>query len=173
MLRSGVLKDCPNLIYTPHCAYFSPSADEELRKLAAQEIRRGLCGRLPDDLKYCVNRELLLACAASTRVASATPAPAPALALPSLVPAAAALSAKAAPAHSLAPLPPPTANPNANANANLFLSGIGISLTSNNTSNAALPLFSAAAAPKGAPDLRFAFSNSSYSNSYSLRMLRV
>lgn len=60
---SGPLKDAPNLICTPNTAFYSDASAQELRELAAQEVRRGLIGiaKLPDSLKNCVNRELLAA----------------------------------------------------------------------------------------------------------------
>uniref|UniRef100_A0A5S6PZK1 C-terminal binding protein n=2 Tax=Trichuris muris TaxID=70415 RepID=A0A5S6PZK1_TRIMR len=56
---TGPLKDAPNLICTPHCSWYSESSCRELREMAAQEIRRGITGRIPDDLKNCVNRDCL------------------------------------------------------------------------------------------------------------------
>ncbi|XP_077991906.1 C-terminal-binding protein 1-like isoform X2 [Glandiceps talaboti] len=57
---SGPLKDAPNLICTPHAAWYSAQSSTEARESAAGEIRRGLTGRVPDDLRNCVNKEYLL-----------------------------------------------------------------------------------------------------------------
>lgn len=59
---SGPLKDAPNLICTPNTAFYSDASSQELRELAAQEVRRSLIGgisKLPDSLKNCVNKEFL------------------------------------------------------------------------------------------------------------------
>jgi len=53
----GPLKDCPNLICTPHAAYYSDASSNELREMAASEIRRAIMGRIPDALRNCVNKE--------------------------------------------------------------------------------------------------------------------
>ncbi|CAJ0572757.1 unnamed protein product, partial [Mesorhabditis spiculigera] len=58
---SPILVDCPNLLSTPHSAWYSESASKELRASAAKEIRRALTGRMPHDLTNCVNKEELLA----------------------------------------------------------------------------------------------------------------
>ncbi|MBN8843989.1 MAG: C-terminal binding protein [Sphingomonadales bacterium] len=39
------LRDCPNLILTPHAAWYSTSAIERLQSLAADEVRRHLTGQ--------------------------------------------------------------------------------------------------------------------------------
>ncbi|KAG9346830.1 hypothetical protein JZ751_007176 [Albula glossodonta] len=68
----GVLKDAPNLICTPHSAWYSEQASLEAREEAAREVRRAITGtegeehravtgRIPDSLKNCVNKEYLLA----------------------------------------------------------------------------------------------------------------
>lgn len=53
----GPLKDCPNLICTPHSAFYSEQSVTELREMAATEIRRAIVGRIPDGLRNCVNKE--------------------------------------------------------------------------------------------------------------------
>uniref|UniRef100_A0A8C5LVY2 C-terminal binding protein 1 n=1 Tax=Leptobrachium leishanense TaxID=445787 RepID=A0A8C5LVY2_9ANUR len=55
----GPLKDAPNLICTPHTAWYSEQASIEMREEAAREIRRAITGRIPDSLKNCVNKEHL------------------------------------------------------------------------------------------------------------------
>ena len=40
----GPLKDAPNLICTPHAAYYSEASCTELREMAATEIRRAITG---------------------------------------------------------------------------------------------------------------------------------
>ncbi|KAJ8348397.1 hypothetical protein SKAU_G00269860 [Synaphobranchus kaupii] len=57
----GVLKDAPNLICTPHSAWYSEQASVEAREEAAREVRRAITGRIPDSLKNCVNKEYLMA----------------------------------------------------------------------------------------------------------------
>lgn len=51
------LKDCPNLICTPHSSFYSEQSVTELREMAAGEIRRAIVGRIPDSLRNCVNKE--------------------------------------------------------------------------------------------------------------------
>lgn len=41
----GPLKDAPNLICTPHTAWYSEQASLEMREAAATEIRRAITGR--------------------------------------------------------------------------------------------------------------------------------
>ncbi len=60
-LSASPLHDCPNLLGTPHSAFYSEQSALEMRELAANEIRRGLVGRVPDDLRFCVNRDALTA----------------------------------------------------------------------------------------------------------------
>ncbi|XP_029090561.1 C-terminal-binding protein 1 [Monodon monoceros] len=67
----GPLKDAPNLICTPHAAWYSEQASIEMREEAAREIRRAVTGRIPDSLKNCVNKDHL---AAATHWASVDPA---------------------------------------------------------------------------------------------------
>ncbi|MBN3291747.1 CTBP2 protein, partial [Polypterus senegalus] len=59
----GALKDAPNLICTPHSAWYSEQASIEAREEAAKEVRRAITGRIPDSLKNCVNKEYLMAAA--------------------------------------------------------------------------------------------------------------
>ncbi|XP_021954673.1 C-terminal-binding protein isoform X1 [Folsomia candida] len=56
----GPLKDAPNLICTPHAAFFSDASCTELREMAASEIRRAIVGRIPDSLRNCVNKEYFM-----------------------------------------------------------------------------------------------------------------
>lgn len=60
------LKDCPNVICTPHSSYFSDQSITELREMAAAEIRRAVVGRIPDGLRNCVNKEYLAGLAGSS-----------------------------------------------------------------------------------------------------------
>ena len=55
----GPLKDCPNLMLTPHSAFYSEQAVIEMREMAAGEIRRAIVGRIPDSMRNCVNKEYL------------------------------------------------------------------------------------------------------------------
>jgi hypothetical protein len=56
----GPLKDAPNLICTPNTAFYSDQSSQELREMAAQEVRRGLLQKMPESLKNCVNKEYLM-----------------------------------------------------------------------------------------------------------------
>ncbi|XP_019950893.2 uncharacterized protein [Paralichthys olivaceus] len=56
----GALKDAPNLICTPHTAWYSEQASLEMREAAATEIRRAITGRIPDSLRNCVNKEFFI-----------------------------------------------------------------------------------------------------------------
>ncbi|KAL5284654.1 CTBP1 family protein [Megaselia abdita] len=56
----GALKDAPNLICTPHAAFFSEASAQELREMAATEIRRAIIGNIPDVLRNCVNKEYFM-----------------------------------------------------------------------------------------------------------------
>ncbi|XP_077959513.1 uncharacterized protein LOC120818874 isoform X2 [Gasterosteus aculeatus] len=56
----GPLKDAPNLICTPHTAWYSEQASLEMREAAATEIRRAVTGRIPDSLRNCVNKEFFV-----------------------------------------------------------------------------------------------------------------
>lgn len=62
----GPLKDAPNLLCTPHAAFYSDASCTELREMAASEIRRAIVGRIPDCLRNCVNKEYFLGGAAAT-----------------------------------------------------------------------------------------------------------
>lgn len=53
----GPLKDSPNLLCTPHAAFYSDASCTELREMAASEIRRAIVGRIPECLRNCVNKE--------------------------------------------------------------------------------------------------------------------
>jgi C-terminal binding protein len=55
----GPLKDAPNLICTPRTAWYSEASSQEIRENAAHEVRRGLTGKMPGSLRYCVNRDYL------------------------------------------------------------------------------------------------------------------
>ena len=57
MFSAGALKDIPNLICTPHASFYSEQSVTELREMAAGEIRRAILGRIPDNLRNCVNKE--------------------------------------------------------------------------------------------------------------------
>ena len=50
------LKGSPNLIVTPHAAFYSEAASIELREMAASEVRRAIMSRIPDGLRNCVNK---------------------------------------------------------------------------------------------------------------------
>lgn len=55
--ESSPLRDAPNLIITPHAAWYSEKSWVELRESAAAEIRRAITGRIPDNLRNCVNKD--------------------------------------------------------------------------------------------------------------------
>jgi C-terminal binding protein len=55
----GPLKDAVNLICTPRTAWYSEASAQEIRENAAHEVRRGLSGKMPGSLRYCVNRDYL------------------------------------------------------------------------------------------------------------------
>ncbi|XP_059489653.1 C-terminal-binding protein isoform X1 [Neocloeon triangulifer] len=57
---TGPLKEAPNLLCTPHAAFYSDASCTELREMAASEIRRAIVGRIPDSLRNCVNKEYFL-----------------------------------------------------------------------------------------------------------------
>lgn len=57
---TGPLKDAPNLLCTPHAAFYSEASATELREMAASEIRRAIMGRIPDCLRNCVNKEYFM-----------------------------------------------------------------------------------------------------------------
>ncbi|KAK2588717.1 hypothetical protein KPH14_001607 [Odynerus spinipes] len=56
----GPLKDAPNLLCTPHAAFYSDASCTELREMAASEIRRAIVGRIPDCLRNCVNKDYFI-----------------------------------------------------------------------------------------------------------------
>jgi len=52
------LKDVPNLIVTPHSAWYSDASCAELREMAATEMKRAITSNYsPDALRNCVNKE--------------------------------------------------------------------------------------------------------------------
>ncbi|GJQ71635.1 CtBP [Trypoxylus dichotomus] len=57
---TGPLKEVPNLLCTPHAAFYSDASATELREMAASEIRRAIMGRIPECLRNCVNKEYFL-----------------------------------------------------------------------------------------------------------------
>lgn len=57
---TGPLKDSPNLLCTPHAAFYSEASATELREMAASEIRRAIMGRIPENLRNCVNKEYFM-----------------------------------------------------------------------------------------------------------------
>lgn len=57
MTSNSPLRDAPNLIVTPHAAFYSDASAIELREMAATEIRRAILNRIPDGLRNCVNKE--------------------------------------------------------------------------------------------------------------------
>ena len=73
-ITQGALKDAPNLICTPHAAFFSDASATELREMAATEIRRAIVGNIPDVLRNCVNKEYFMRTPASAAVAAAAAA---------------------------------------------------------------------------------------------------
>ncbi|XP_030060553.1 uncharacterized protein LOC115471023 [Microcaecilia unicolor] len=56
----GSLKDAPNVICTPHTAWYSEQASLERREAAASELRRALSGHIPGSLRNCVNKEFFV-----------------------------------------------------------------------------------------------------------------
>lgn len=58
-LATGPLKDAVNLLCTPRTSWYSESSSQEIRENAAYEVRRGLTGKMPGSLRYCVNRDYL------------------------------------------------------------------------------------------------------------------
>ena len=65
--NSGVLKDCPNLIITPHTAFYSDQSSKEMREMAAHEVRRGLLNKIPHSLRNCLNKDLLFKASSNTK----------------------------------------------------------------------------------------------------------
>ncbi|KAJ8704290.1 hypothetical protein PYW08_013014 [Mythimna loreyi] len=43
-------QNSPNVLCTPHAAFYSDASAQELREMAASEIRRAIVGRIPDCL---------------------------------------------------------------------------------------------------------------------------
>ncbi|KPJ03143.1 C-terminal-binding protein [Papilio xuthus] len=74
----GPLKEAPNVLCTPHAAFYSDASAQELREMAASEIRRAIVGRIPECLRNCVNKDYFLAGGAGPVLS----APAPPLAAP-------------------------------------------------------------------------------------------
>jgi len=66
------LRDAPNLIITPHASWYSEQSCNELREEAAAEIRRAITGRVPEQLRNCVNKEYFV-----TNAVQAAQPPAP------------------------------------------------------------------------------------------------
>nr|XP_033798878.1 C-terminal-binding protein 2 [Geotrypetes seraphini] len=56
----GPLKDTPNVICTPHTAWYSEQASLEMREAAATELRRALSGHIPESLRNWVNKEFFV-----------------------------------------------------------------------------------------------------------------
>lgn len=55
------LKDVPNLIVTPHSAWYSEASCTELREVASTEMKRAITtGFNPECLRNCVNKEFFL-----------------------------------------------------------------------------------------------------------------
>uniref|UniRef100_A0A914S9P0 D-isomer specific 2-hydroxyacid dehydrogenase NAD-binding domain-containing protein n=1 Tax=Parascaris equorum TaxID=6256 RepID=A0A914S9P0_PAREQ len=52
-LAMGPLTSAPNIIHTPHSAWFSDTSCKDLRLSAAREVRRAIVGRCPHDLTNC------------------------------------------------------------------------------------------------------------------------
>uniref|UniRef100_A0A0K8TKQ9 Putative transcription factor ctbp n=1 Tax=Tabanus bromius TaxID=304241 RepID=A0A0K8TKQ9_TABBR len=70
----GALKEAPNLICTPHAAFYSEASATELREMAAAEIRRAIVGNIPDALRNCVNKEYFMRTPPTTAMAAAAAA---------------------------------------------------------------------------------------------------
>ncbi len=62
----GPLRDSPNLIVTPHTAFFSNQSSKEMREMAAQEVRRGLLNIMPNSLRNCINKHMLVSSSSSS-----------------------------------------------------------------------------------------------------------
>ena len=65
MSSNSPLRDAPNLIVTPHAAFYSDASAIELREMAATEIRRAILNRIPDGLRNCVNKEYFTSAASA------------------------------------------------------------------------------------------------------------
>ena len=61
VITTGPFHNVPNVIITPHYAWYSDISCQELREQSAKEVRSaiGPGGRIPQDLRNCVNREFL------------------------------------------------------------------------------------------------------------------
>lgn len=57
--QTSPLRDAPNLLITPHASWYSDNTCQDLREAAAEEVRRGLTSKIPEGLRYCVNKEML------------------------------------------------------------------------------------------------------------------
>ena len=66
MTSNSPLRDAPNLIVTPHAAFYSDASAIELREMAATEIRRAILNRIPDGLRNCVNKEYFTSASAAS-----------------------------------------------------------------------------------------------------------
>lgn len=55
------LHNAPNLIVTPHSSWYSDNTCHDMREQAAEEVRRAIIGKIPEALRFCVNREMLTA----------------------------------------------------------------------------------------------------------------
>ncbi|XP_018327600.1 C-terminal-binding protein isoform X3 [Agrilus planipennis] len=71
---TGPLKDAPNLLVTPHAAFYSDASATELREMAASEIRRAIMGRIPECLRNCVNKEYFMGSGAPYPEGTVSPA---------------------------------------------------------------------------------------------------
>jgi len=58
-MATSVLKECNNVIFSPHAAFYSDTSIRELREFAAGEMRRAILGKVPDNLRNCINKEYL------------------------------------------------------------------------------------------------------------------
>ena len=59
MNSNSPLREAPNLIVTPHAAFYSDASAIELREMAGTAIRRAILNRIPEGLRNCVNKEYL------------------------------------------------------------------------------------------------------------------
>ena len=62
MTSNSPLRDAPNLIVTPHAAFYSDASAIELREMAASEIRRAILGIISGiyDFRFFIYFLLLL-----------------------------------------------------------------------------------------------------------------
>ncbi|XP_023945674.1 C-terminal-binding protein isoform X1 [Bicyclus anynana] len=77
VFQQGPLKEAPNVLCTPHAAFYSDASAQELREMAASEIRRAIVGRIPDCLRNCVNKDYFLPGVPPVLAPPAPPIPAP------------------------------------------------------------------------------------------------